>query len=253
MRTATKPAPSSRPRTIFQSSRSLRTATRLGAPLVGVPHISILAVLADRDVASQWHQPPTMYFNPRGPCGPRPGCRAACPNRARDFNPRGPCGPRRQYYTYYNSPSLQFQSSRSLRTATKSRPPTSTPGLRFQSSRSLRTATFLDWNEPIVDVISILAVLADRDPLIPALVSPPVNFNPRGPCGPRPWEKSTMSPSQRISILAVLADRDRCDCGNTTYVTSFQSSRSLRTATKPGPREAAPAEISILAVLADRD
>ena len=83
-----------------------------------------------------------------------------------------------------------------------------------------------------------------------------VNFNPREPCGPRPWTFLLITFFSNISILAVLADRDpgkgqhsayrqnfnpRGPCGprrfrpkgllRLTY--AFQSSRSLRTATFP--------------------
>ena len=147
----------------FQSSRSLRTATaRLLQNAGGRQNISILAVLADRD-SSPWRPGPERrtYFNPRGPCGPRP-CLRCLPKQNQDFNPRGPCGPRR-FTKLPEQKKAEFQSSRSLRTATAARTPR--PGPRpyfnprgpcgprqrdspaplstivFQSSRSLRTAT----------------------------------------------------------------------------------------------------------------
>ena len=98
LRTATlRPGVNSSSLKLFQSSRSLRTATCLGRCRGGlVVAISILAVLADRDVN-------------------------ALPFRAYAL--------------------IIFQSSRSLRTATFGIP-TGVPGLSvFQSSRSLRTAT----------------------------------------------------------------------------------------------------------------
>ena len=63
--------------TIFQSSRSLRTATRK----------VFVALMPDK------------YFNPRGPCGPRHAGLVHHPGLLRDFNPRGPCGPRQQRRT----------------------------------------------------------------------------------------------------------------------------------------------------------
>ena len=152
------------------------------------------------------------------------------PGTAIYFNPRGPCGPRRNYAIIGKSHKA-FQSSRSLRTATivyatfypivdisilavladrdntdkrerlvtdisilavlADRDTGACPGCalpsRFQSSRSLRTATML-FLAPVVVApqISILAVLADRDHQL--------------------WQYS--SPGCEISILAVLADRD---------------------------------------------
>ena len=126
-----------------------------------------------------------IYFNPRGPCGPRPHKVGWQPGRGY-FNPRGPCGPRHKCV----SPKVWadvFQSSRSLRTAT-----------------TLSAMPIGSWN------ISILAVLADRDAL-------------QAPSG---WWMKT------ISILAVLADRDYSRYFLSRLTSIFQSSRSLRTATK---------------------
>ena len=125
-----------------------------------------------------------------------------------------------------------FQSSRSLRTAT-SLAPRSTESLKlFQSSRSLRTATGGTVAVIAFPVISILAVLADRDVMrtMPFWLtvafqssrslrtatwiwwpgnSSMINFNPRGPCGPRLVLLASNNTAPSISILAVLADRDR--------------------------------------------
>ena len=139
------PRPSSRRSRIlgfvFQSSRSLRTATSAEqARIQREWQISILAVLADRDGTRFPPRYSGRYFNPRGPCGPR---LRKMPNVKRllilDFNPRGPCGPRR--------PPKYF--------------------------------------ERLFENISILAVLADRDcPYLYEICSAH-DFNPRGPCGPR--------------------------------------------------------------------
>ena len=101
----------------------------------------------------------------------------------------------------------------------------------FQSSRSLRTATSSQAVYWVEGGISILAVLADRDPV----------------------GTSVFDDIMGISILAVLADRDNCvgKHGNTRR--EFQSSRSLRTATPEEALSALRLPISILAVLADRD
>ena len=104
----------------------------------------------------------------------------------------------------------------------------------FQSSRSLRTAT-------------AHAIPASRRRR---------NFNPRGPCGPRlllpatngsmafisilavlaDRDQNATAPDAiiaLISILAVLADRDHCVMYGIRVSVTFQSSRSLRTATRP--------------------
>ena len=147
------------------------------------------------------------YFNPRGPCGPRPGTNSGAIAIHSNFNPRGPCGPRQCSSIpglcachisilavladrdtqpnpeiiisteFQSSRSLRtatllvlllvlrmiFQSSRSLRTATKAMQFNAAEAAKFQSSRSLRTATSSSscryWTYSY--------------------------FNPRGPCGPR--------------------------------------------------------------------
>ena len=146
-----------------------------------------------------------------------------------------------------------FQSSRSLRTATRGVPMAPAADDLFQSSRSLRTATAGLLCDPPPAKISILAVLADRDGGLPGCLgrphgisilavladrdsalrpgdSTPPHFNPRGPCGPRLVAPNSPLKSLLISILAVLADRD------------ILHSNLLDTRI-----------ISILAVLADRD
>ena len=141
LRTATSPSPSGSSAKLFQSSRSLRTATR-------------------RPDAT----PPSGHFNPRGPCGPR---RRKKPQRTpprRHFNPRGPCGPRQAMGKPVRTRQAIFQSSRSLRTATRFAKLPEQKKTEFQSSRSLRTATGLPGASLRGgEAISILAVLADRD------------------------------------------------------------------------------------------
>ena len=168
---------------LFQSSRSLRTATPAVTSALGTVLISILAVLADRDPFKVTERKEDVYFNPRGPCGPRQGevelvagvvlfqssrslRTATGPVRAGGgcqvyFNPRGPCGPR--------------QTTTSTPCATAHFNPRGPCGPRPLIQR-LCFPTFR---------ISILAVLADRDiAMRPSLIGS-LNFNPRGPCGPR--------------------------------------------------------------------
>ena len=150
------------------------------------------------------------------------------------FNPRGPCGPRQlvcgvgdagrgisilAVLADRNPPDhgpVRHEADISILAVLADRDKGSATGWhtaqRFQSLRSLRTATEKTaLHDPGRAPISILAVLADRDRIL--LVPKDIN--------------------KRISILAVLADRD-------SYLTlliiidlTFQSSRSLRTATNP--------------------
>ena len=192
----------------FQSSRSLRTATadvRRRAVAVldfnprgpcgprrsehhqdyGFRHISILAVLADRDWKLVGGAFKNADFNPRGPCGPRlpPPKRDRLPPHY--FNPRGPCGPRPANWARRWPWRISILAVLADRDAHWVRP--SATLTAFQSSRSLRTATRRSTGKRCRAAY----------------------FNPRGPCGPRRREAPHGGGHAGISILAVLADRDR--------------------------------------------
>ena len=176
----------------FQSSRSLRTATPEGivrhrievrisilAVLadrdqaldlsVLLREISILAVLADRDTEAKftiWRR--SRYFNPRGPCGPRP---RGLPQR---LDPGG-------------ISILAVLADRDGR-----QPHPVSGGRHISILAVLADRDSRPWYMVIIIGISILAVLADRDLPPPKRDRlPPHYFNPRGPCGPRPLEIQT--------------------------------------------------------------
>ena len=217
----------------FQSSRSLRTATISGR----------------RGKASQRH------FNPRGPCGPRPealkagaqsirrfqssrslrtatGKAVLIPLGTLYFNPRGPCGPRLLHKIRLTGASkisiLAVLADRDLIGSQKY----TASGVLFQSSRSLRTATLQSGQ----------VSRASTD------------FNPRGPCGPRPSPGQPWPTDNTISILAVLADRDTKEqvSVRTADGISILAVLADRDGNHHGPA-AHKTSISILAVLADRD
>ena len=148
-------------------------------------NISILAVLADRDLFLSMIPPSPVYFNPRGPCGPRQvgdgsylpmspisilavladrdGETSANHTRQTYFNPRGPCGPRPNISAEIVFLSTYFN-------------PRGPYGPRQKALSKLGLNLY----------ISILAVLADRDSTPSCLPDSEVlYFNPRGPCGPR--------------------------------------------------------------------
>ena len=153
-------------------------AISIPAPLAGRDHlhsvhdlgaeISIPAPLAGRDSPAgslRWRR---CHFNPRAPCGARPGT-SRCPSTARSyFNPRAPCGAR---------------PGRLLVRAVSAD--------QFQSPRPLRGATVLPVVILAAEGISIPAPLAGRD--ISFLLAPKAraNFNPRAPCGARRLRCST--------------------------------------------------------------
>ena len=146
--------------------------------------ISIHALLAESDDQTADHRQVAGYFNPRSPCGERPGHDHPPLPVPENFNPRSPCGERREFKVL-NLKRLKFQSTLSLRRATsmyvipaayaahfnprspcgERRPPH--PGRArislFQSTLSLRRATARRGGGVQGKVISIHALLAESD------------------------------------------------------------------------------------------
>ena len=215
----------------FQSSRSLRTATHVGPALAVRQEISILAVLADRDrihdaVRDHLFVISILAVLADRDVGTPDGCRTTWISILAVLADRDAPAP-----DAVVALKKEFQSSRSLRTATFiNKPGCDIPFdisilavLADRDNQHVRRSGAMSW-------ISILAVLADRDPWSWGTSSPSRYFNPRGPCGPRLRLVGYTVRLVDISILAVLADRDPGD-----------------------PDEVRRPHISILAVLADRD
>ena len=158
--------------------------------------LSFAAPLAGRDVGRACGHDRLDDFNPRAPCGARPATfafsssitpfqsthplrgatRSAARSRAciRHFNPRAPCGARRVLPSQVMMPDL-FQSTRPLRGATgRSKRPWRSCG--FQSTRPLRGATSA-WR------------MRQRARTY---------FNPRAPCGVRPFQWSLILYDERF-------------------------------------------------------
>ena len=282
---------------LFQSSRSLRTATNISAEIVFLSmYFNPRGPCGPRRLWQKGRWQNHIYFNPRGPCGPRPAAPLTAPTEGSYFNPRGPCGPRllssrgTTRGSYFNPrgpcgprPLIdnerigpkRFQSSRSLRTATRaSRIPYQpgkyfnprgpcgprrfqnvrvTPKIVFQSSRSLRTATRN--HQETCDTYKQFQ--SSRSLRTATTTSRPIptgggNFNPRGPCGPRPDAEGGCLIWRYFNPRGPCGPR-RNATGNDLSGEIFQSSRSLRTATPAGFHAGGGLCISILAVLADRD
>ena len=169
--------------------------------------------------------------------------------------------------------------------------------LIFQPTRPLRGATHIAFNAAHVVGISTHAPLAGRDqdvhgsgidrvisthaPLagrdVPRAIStsPRTYFNPRAPCGARPWKRLKRRPLQafqptrplrgatfcfsshtrRISISthAPLAGRDPVPAANIFDKIKFQPTRPLRGATAARAPQGESIEISTHAPLAGRD
>ena len=174
---------------LFQSTLSLRRATRLQSPrqtrpghfnprspcgerLISfrtfVQRVSFQSTLSLRRATGllRVHGNRKTNFNPRSPCGERPGPGAGMPQARANFNPRSPCGERRHVSNILDGKEA-----------------------RFQSTLSLRRATPVLWHGYIE-------------------VS---NFNPRSPCGERPRVRQATEQPKSISIHALLAESDHVE------------------------------------------
>ena len=236
---------------LFQSTHSLRSATAtLESNAQGVT-VSIHALLAECDRGSCSRGMNFCGFNPRTPCGVRPrkptvlktffrfqsthSLRSATPfdecnlSFFFSFNPRTPCGVRPWCWVVFKKSEqvsihallAECDGRFSVRLAVK---------IQFQSTHSLRSATVVGRNADARQVVSIHALLAecDAEPSCESYVI--IGFNPRTPCGVRPWKQWNRNPGNR-----------------------FQSTHSLRSATDPHHPSASQGQVSIHALLAECD
>ena len=123
---------------LFQSTHSLRSATKYQNFMSEWRRVSIHALLAECDTKPRFCIICIMRFNPRTPCG------------VRHVPPSS------------TLPGNWFQSTHSLRSATAWLPgKTWLPG--FQSTHSLRSATIMNNQIKLQDGVSIHALLAECD------------------------------------------------------------------------------------------
>ena len=103
---------------LFQSTCPLRGTTQLrGAGDHIPPTISIHVPLAGHDEAGGKIPRQGHHFNPRAPCGARPGRASHSPLHRWNFNPRAPCGAR-PFLLHHNADGSAFQSTCPLRGTT---------------------------------------------------------------------------------------------------------------------------------------
>ena len=129
-------------------------------------HISIHAPRVGRDALRQDARCAGINFNPRAPCGARPSRPRSTRRASANFNPRAPCGARPLDWEEY-------------------------PGYEeFQSTRPVWGATCGARMDGDSYAISIHAPRVGRDRSASTLSIVFRNFNPRAPCGARPWISS---------------------------------------------------------------
>ena len=157
------------------------------------------------------------------------GRKPANNNHHSGFNPRTPCRVRLQA-AMCDVLRLPFQSTR---TPCGVRPKSARAGRTswgFQSTHSLRSATKGGFNVPWEHVVSIHALLAECDHAKRFLASCGISFNPRTPCGVR----------------------QVCE-GRFKVPGEFQSTHSLRSATRIRSQQRGQGTVSIHALLAECD
>ena len=127
---------------------------------------------------------------------------------------------------------FQFQSTLSLRRATGSSSAGDWRYFKFQSTLSLRRATLRPLRHHRRNPISIHALLAESDQFGTIRANVEYDFNPRSPCGERLRNGIDSGYRPDISIHALLAesDGDKSLIGKVNR--QFQSTLSLRRATR---------------------
>ena len=127
-------------------------------------------------------------------------------------------------------PHQGFQSTHSLRSATERRLLTACLYIQFQSTHSLRSATDDVKLVSVFPLVSIHALLAECDTMVSHAVRVVRGFNPRTPCGVRPFPAALHQ-----------------------WFLQFQSTHSLRSATYHFLMEDGNEKVSIHALLAECD
>ena len=197
-------------------------------------------------------------------------------NVPRGFNPRTPCGVRLETLAPM-TPTPQFQSTHSLRSATygpldmetflrvsihallaecdrfrhpiprvvcgfnprtpcgvRPFPPENiVRGTGFQSTHSLRSATQQGGNRKQFRRVSIHALLAECDRSARAGLRSQGSFNPRTPCGVRPWATPLNGLLALFQSTHSLRSATVRTCLSLPNICGFQSTHSLRSATTP--------------------
>ena len=191
----------------FQSTLSLRRATPPTRTRGCLRRFQSTLSLRRATPTLRPGKSPVRNFNPRSPCGERPGAGAA-PFSPRDFNPRSPCGERLSNFS-----SVQWPGSISIHA--------------LLAESDLRPPQRPRKRQPI----SIHALLAESDWGYFGHTHTPYNFNPRSPCGERPVRMQLFVVADNFNPRSPCGERRLIliDCVGTT---GFQSTLSLRRATK---------------------
>ena len=174
--------------------------------------ISIHALLAESDC--QWRRSVKLFrhFYPRSPCGERHMC-PIISTTTRIISIHALLAESDVSFMLYDTSSLIFLSTLSLRRATCVESFYTTPGFYFYPRSPCGERQRMHQLSPKAENISIHALLAESDVLLPVSILIHAHFYPRSPCGER--------------LEKVPAD---------VYYQAFLSTLSLRRATQPDAR-----------------
>ena len=137
--------------------------------------------------------------------------------RRLNFNPRAPCGARHTG-TPFSTTSTVFQSTRSLRSATWLHRWYQGQVQNFNPRAPCGARLFTAGRRALPKLISIHALLAERDDPGTAALYLRAYFNPRAPCGARHRVLIEHADNSVISIHALLAERDVTVCRFTRLI-----------------------------------
>ena len=194
-----------------------------------------------------------MDFNPRSPCGERQSPQTVREGVITYFNPRSPCGERLAAVMIDGEATL-FQSTLSLRRATippglhhfpnrnfnprspcgeRPGPLTGPAPLRYFNPRS-PCGERPSWQLPFEPSYPFQSTLSLRRATSGSGSnwSRVAYFNPRSPCGERLRCQYCIGQSEYISIHALLAESDADSFSRLVSTSLFQSTLSLRRATR---------------------
>ena len=146
--------------------------------------ISIHALLAESDC--QWRRSVKLFrhFYPRSPCGERHMC-PIISTTTRIISIHALLAESDVSFMLYDTSSLIFLSTLSLRRATCVESFYTTPGFYFYPRSPCGERQRMHQLSPKAENISIHALLAESDVLLPVSILIHAHFYPRSPCGER--------------------------------------------------------------------
>ncbi len=212
----------------FQSTHSLRSATQVTVPCSIASNLfqsthSLRS--ATRGEAQRMMHDPVSIHALLAECDFRSSALSA-PRSC--FNPRTPCGVRQTRKPIWTT-TIEFQSTHSLRSATTTARRTPPPW-KVSIHALLAECDGITRSLPASVLVSIHALLAECDKCLHSIAHHLNGFNPRTPCGVR-----------RLYYISILMK------------VKFQSTHSLRSATKSGLPAQFMRGVSIHALLAECD